>query len=82
MGQSAQYGHLFFVHKIHRKNEPDERSGENASSPGTDSSVFEKWPNFLFFMHNFSLFCNFHKIMIEILFSFMYNVHITVHTRI
>ena len=44
--------------------------------------MFEKWPNFLFFMHNFSLFCNFHKIMIEILFSFMYNVNITVHTRI
>ena len=44
--------------------------------------IFQKWPNFLFFRHNFSLFCKFHKIMIEILFSFMYNVNITVHTRI
>ena len=36
MGQSAQYGHLFFVHKIHRKIYPVEGSRENASSPGTD----------------------------------------------
>ena len=44
--------------------------------------ISKKAPDFLFFRHNFSLFCNFHKIMIEILFSFMYNVNITVHTRI
>ena len=36
MGQSAQYGHLFFVHKIHRKIYPVEGSRENASSPTVD----------------------------------------------
>ena len=36
MGQSAQDGHLFFVHKIHRKKYPVERSGENARSPTVD----------------------------------------------
>ena len=41
MGQSAQEGHLFFVHKIHRENLPDERSGENARAPTVD--IVENW---------------------------------------
>ena len=41
MGQSAQDGHLFFVHKIHREIYPVEGSGENVSSPTVD--IVENW---------------------------------------
>ena len=41
MGQSAQDGHLFFVHKIHRKNHPAGRSGKNVRSPTVD--IVKNW---------------------------------------